>query len=103
MDEPTPPTPQPAAGLGIAVGLLLLPAVLFFACWFINRNSPVLFAFFFVAPVFCGLAAGGILGRRVQGSTGVRFFSYLLLALAGVVVSFLIILAGCSMITPLRS
>lgn len=103
MDEPTPPSSKPAAGLGVAVGLLLLPAVLFFACWYINRNSPLLFVFFFGAPVFCGLAAGGILGRRVRGSTAVRFFSGLLLVLASVVVSFLIILAGCSMMAPLRS
>ena len=103
MDEPKSPPARSAAKFGIAVGLLILPAVLFFACWFINRESPVLVVFFFGAPVVCGLGAGGVLGHMVRGSLLVRIVSGLLIALACVGVSIFLILAGCSVIAPLRS
>ncbi len=103
MDEPNPPSVRRSKEIGVALGLLILPALLYVVLWSLLKNSEAMIPVFFGAPVLCGVGAGAILTRSMTRTPAARVVGFLAFSTGCVIVSFILTLVGCGLVNPIRS
>ena len=103
MDEPNPHEAKRAMKVAIALGLVILPAILSVAVWPWLKESPVMAVIFYAPPVLAGLGAGAILSRLNSWSLEARIPLFVVLSLVCGIVSLILSVVGCVMTNSIRS